>query len=317
MVNVNEDRLTKFLLPVDKDGTLHQTASVAGAMAKVLGDRVKQITVLHVMAGQYLKNRMMNIDYRVDFVLENKVLQELKKEYMERQSRPILDEVIQDLKQIGVKAPIDGRIEDGDPVNKIQSICEEEGYSTIVMARRSLSPIKQILLGSVSMGILHRKGKASVYLLGKEDFPTDSCPVARTLIAIDGSDKSYNAVKEASILYKACLGRIDQITLLTVIDLSTYDEVISGGRSPEMEAKFFLDKAKMLLSDHGIPTQIVETKALYGRPADIICEEADKLNVQMIFLGRTGTSMMKGLFMGSVSLGVLNKCVSKVVALVN
>ncbi len=314
--NNHIERLTKFLLPVDKDAVLDVTASTAGAMASVLGERVTNITLLHVMAGKYLKTRMMNIDFRVDFVLDSKIIRDLREKYANSEVKSILEEVSGKIKNFGVKAPVEYRIEDGDPVNRILSVCEDEQFSTIIMSRRGLSPLKQIFLGSVSAGVLNRNGGASVYLVGQEAISRGECPVARTVIAVDGSDKSLNALREASILYKACMGRLEQVTVLSVIDLANYSDSVSGGKSPEMEAKFFLDKAKMMLVDEGIPVGKIDTQPQYGHPAEVIAAEAEKRDAQMIFMGKTGMSKLKGFVMGSVSRGVIHKCVSRTIVLV-
>jgi hypothetical protein len=52
------ERLTKFLLPIDRDAALDAIAGTTGAIVSMLGKRVKNITLLHVMAGKYLKNHI-------------------------------------------------------------------------------------------------------------------------------------------------------------------------------------------------------------------------------------------------------------------
>lgn len=56
-------------------------------------------------------------------------------------------------------ADYDGRVvtklEYGHAGIKITEICKENGYSLIIMGRRGLSGVKQLLLGSVSNYVLH------------------------------------------------------------------------------------------------------------------------------------------------------------------
>ncbi len=317
MSNNNQvKRLTRFLLPIDRDASLDVTVGTAGAMASVLGERVENITLLHVMAGKYLKRRMMNIDFRVDFVLDSKVVRDLRENYLKNEIKSVLEDISARFRKLGVAAPVDSRTEDGDPVKKVLSVCEEGRFSTIIMARRSLSPLKQILLGSVSAGVLERSGSASVYLVGQDTASMGQCPVARTVIAVDGSDRAFNAVQEASILLRACGDSVEQVTVVSVIDLADYSDNLSGGRSPEMETRSVLDKAKMMLADAGVPEEKIDTRPQYGHPAEVIVAEAEKRNAQMIFMGKTGISGIKGLFMGSVSRGVIHKCASRTIALI-
>lgn len=316
MSNNNQiERLTKFLLPVDKDAALDATAGTAGAMASVLGERVKNITLLHVMAGEYLKTHMMNIDFRVEFVVDSKVIRDLREKYQESKVKSVLEDVSSKIKNFGISVPIEYRVEDGDPVKKILSVCEEGGFSTIVMARRCLSSLKQVFLGSVSAGVLERSGPASVYLVGQETISKEQCPVARTIIAVDGSDKAFNAVKEASILLRASKDLLEQVTVIGVIDLANYSDSLSGERSLEIEVKSFLDKARRMLIEEGVPEAKIDVRPQYGHPAEAIATEAEKRDAQMIFMGKTGMSGIKGLVMGSVSRSVIHKCGSRTIAM--
>ena len=313
--NNQAERLTKFLLPIDKDAALDATAGTAGAMASMLGERVKNITLLHVMAGEYLKTHMMNIDFRVEFVVDSKVIRDLREKYQESKVKSIMEDASSTIKDFGTGVPIEYRVEDGDPVKKILSVCEQGGFSTIVMARRCLSTLKQIFLGSVSAGVLERSGSASVYLVGQEKISREECPVARTIIAIDGSDKAFNAVREASVLLRASKALIEQVTIMGVIDLADYSDNLSGGRSPEIEVQSSLDKARRMLIEEGVPEAKIDTQPQYGHPAEVIATETEKRDAQMIFMGKTGMSGIKGLVMGSVSRGVIHKCGSRTIAL--
>jgi len=316
MSNNNQiERLTKFLLPIDKDAALDATAGTAGAMASVLGERVKNITLLHVMAGEYLKTHMMNIDFRVEFVVDSKVIRDLREKYQESKVKSVLEEVSGKIKEFGVSAPVEYRVEDGDPVKKILSVCEEGRFSTIVMARRCISTLKQVFLGSVSAGVLERSGPASVYLVGQEAISKGQCPVARTIIAVDGSDKAFNAVKEASILLRAGKDLVEQVTVMGVIDLADYSDSLSRDRSLEIETKSFLDKARRMLIEEGVPEAKIDIRPQYGYPAEAIAMEAEKRDAQIIFMGKTGMSGIKGLVMGSVSRGVIHKCGPRTIAM--
>ncbi len=315
--NKQIERLTKFLLPIDRDSTIEATAATAGTMASMLGKRVKNITLLHVMAGRYLKSHMINIDFRVEFVLDSKLIRDLREKYLEGEVKSVLRDVSNRIKESGISAPIEYRVEDGDPVKKIVSVCEEGDFSTIVMGRRALSTLEQIFLGSVSAGVLERSGPASVYLVGHGGVSRAGCPIGRTIIALDGSDRAFNAAKEASILLNASRDLIEQVTLIGVIDLADYSNSLSGGRSPETETKSFLDETKTMLVEEGITEAKIDVQVQYGYPAEVIAAEAETRDATMIFMGKSGMSGIKGLFMGSVSRDVIHRCSSRTIALVS
>jgi nucleotide-binding universal stress UspA family protein len=52
------------------------------------------------------------------------------------------------------------------------------------------------------------------------------------------------------------------------------------------------------LKDMGVP---LETKLVWGNPADIICEEAKEAKYDLIVMGSRGLSQIKSYLLGSVS----------------
>ena len=72
-----------------------------------------------------------------------------------------------------------------------------------------------------------------------------------------------------------------------------------------------------MLIEEGVPEAKIDIQARYGHPVDIIAMEAEKRDVQMIFMGKTGISVIKELVMGSVSRGVIHKCSSRTIAMVS
>ncbi|KAL6884518.1 hypothetical protein ACP4OV_010454 [Aristida adscensionis] len=63
-----------------------------------------------------------------------------------------------------------------------------------------------------------------------------------------------------------------------------------------------LDKAKAICAHHGVP---VETIVEVGDPKEVICEAAEKRNVDLLILGSHSRGPIQRLFLGSVS----NYCV--------
>jgi len=309
--------LTKFLLPIGRKGAFTAACRLAGALTALLGDRVTEITLLHVMAGRYLSTHMMNIDFRAGLVLESDTFKRLREEFIKKEIAPIMNKAKELVASFSPKAPIDMEIVDGKPADKILEFVRKHEYSTVVMQRRCMDPVTGSFIGSVTSGILYGKGACSVYIPGT-DFPEDG-PVdfKNVLIPVDGSAGSFAAVKEAGIFMS--FAKDTRAILLTVMDVADIAEAAESESwpSPLEEAEGVLKKARNELERAGIgPERIVE-KAVAGDPAQIIASHAEDSDADIIFLGRTIRSALTDILVGSVGRAVLGKCAKKTIAVVS
>ncbi len=309
--------LTKFLLPIDRKGTFTAACRLTGALTALLEDRVTEITLLHVMGGRYLSTHMTNIDIRAGLVLESETFKRLREEFINREIAPVMNRAKELVAQFRPKAPIDMEIVDGKPADKILEFVKKYNYSTVVMQRRCMDPVKGSFIGSVTSGILYGRGACSVYIPGT-DFPEEgSVDFKNILIPIDGSVGSLAAVKEAGVF----MGYVKdtRAILLTVMDVADIAEAAESESwpSPLEEAEGVLKTARKELEQAGIgPERIVE-KALAGDPSEIIASHAEESNADIIFLGRTIRSAITDVLVGSVGRAVLGKCAKKTIALVS
>jgi nucleotide-binding universal stress UspA family protein len=313
-MNIKSKVLSSFLLPIDGPETFARIAWLMGMIDAGLGSRIEKVSLLHVMAGKYLSTHMANVDVRTAFILESDLFKRLKKQHIQQQIEPKMQEAEQLLLIAGVKAPVDIRIEDGDPVQRIAEVAGS-GYSTIIMERRGLSPIKEVLVGSVTAGLLHRDIHASVYLVGNIEGKTE-CPAGCCLIAVDGSAHANAAVAEATVLLGGCSAVVKEVTLVHVLDAARYGEEIDKGRVPVKSSDIFLSEAKKLLLDDGVPENIISEVARFGDPAGVIEEEINKRPACMVFMGRRGRNAVSEIFMGSVSRKIVHHCPDHFVALI-
>ncbi len=309
--------LSRFLVPVDGSESGKNAAYLAGSLAVSLGDRVKGITLLHVLAGGYLSRHMVNIDKRTEYILENISFKKLRQEYVERECAPFMEECASVLRALGVKAPVDQKVLDGRPADKIIEEAESGAYSTIIMGRRGLSPVKELLLGSVTSKILHLSHHPSLYVVGQDMPDEKTCLVPGILIPVDGSSCSMAAVREAAVFGKGMPDCVNKIVLLRVIDLATYEERTSKGESPEADAEKILSQAAQILMDAGISEHKVKKVAKYGRPVTTILDLAAEEDINIIIIGRYGRSALKDMFVGGVSSQVLHRAEKPSVAIVN
>ena len=129
-----------------------------------------------------------------------------------------------------------------------------------------------------------------------------------TLLAVDGSDHSYEAVH--ALKYVA---RAEQLTLLHALDVPrpAYSMML-----PEVAEKLYktleqcmredgerlLDRVQSLLRMHAGPTT---TQLRIGSPADVIVSMAEEQKTDLIVMGARGLGPVKERLLGSVSHRIL------------
>ncbi len=307
--------LTSFLLPLDNLESFQGTAALMGSMAKVLGDRVEKVTLLHVMEGSYIAKHMENIDIRVEHVLSSDLIQKLRREYIEKNIQPDMDKAAALLKEMGVACSVNIVIKDGNPADVIADMANQEGYSTVVMQRRGVSKMHEMFMGSVTSRLLHRDLSATVYLTGSSDESRD-CNTADILIALDGSEHSKAALDEAAVLLGKCT-ELEKVVLVSVVDAATYTSVLESGKTPEEQSLSLLDDAASMLESNGVPGDSIIKVARYGKDAaSAIEEEVKARKIDTVFMGRRGISAIAELFIGSVSQKVIDHCPEQTIVLV-
>ncbi len=130
----------------------------------------------------------------------------------------------------------------------------------------------------------------------------------KTLLAVDGSDNSYEAVRALKYL-----GRADQLILLHALNVprpaypmmmpEVADELYASlERSMREDGERLLNRAQSLLPLHAGPT----TKRLeLGSPAEVIVTAAEQDGVDLIVMGARGVGPIKERLLGSVSHRIL------------
>ncbi len=126
-----------------------------------------------------------------------------------------------------------------------------------------------------------------------------------TLLAVDGSENSSEAVRALNYLAEAA-----QLTLLHAVDapspaytIMLPDEAEEHfGQSQRKEGEHLLERVQALLPLHAGPS----TKVLrIGPPADVIVSMAEEQKVDLIVMGARGLGPIKEWLLGSVSHHIL------------
>jgi len=126
------------------------------------------------------------------------------------------------------------------------------------------------------------------------------------LIATDGSDLSISAARRANVL----LANAEKVTLLSVVTDGYPDDDAGGIEGPVLtadeqatmwqdelsEANAKLEHTSNVLTDRAVE-RVVET----GDAATVICQVAERLDVDVIVVGSHGRTGLSRLFLGSVS----------------
>ncbi len=316
-MNKNISPLTKLLLPIDINLNWNRIVELASSITSTVKNRIELVTILHVMKGRFLSQHMTNIDFRVDEILKSESFKELKQQFIDKEITPVLEKIENRFRELDGNTPVEKLVKDGKVAEQIYNTAIEGNYSTIVMERRGLSPVKEMILGSVTEDLLHRDLNVTFYLAGKELPKPGQCPVKTTIICADGSEASKAAIKEASILISARKEEVNKVLLMRVIDLASYEEQIEKGESPEKKAHEILDEAKDTMVSLGVPKNLIELKWFYGDPVEVISTEAEKNKVDMVFMGRTGRSAIADLILGSVTRGVIHHCQTPTLVITN
>ncbi len=308
--------LSRFLIPIDGSEHSNRAVKFGACLAAGLRGRVQSITLLHVIAGRYLSQHMANVDVRAGHIMQTELMQRLKAQYLAASVEPILKEAEELLRKTGVETPVDHKIADGDPADQILKISEEGNYSTIIMARRGLSQVKELLLGSVTSAILHRPRHPTTYVVGQRIMDHEACLLPRILIPLDGSPHSLAAVHEAAVI-AGCYGEsLENVILLHVVDIAHYAELAGHGEHPEKDANLILDEGKSILLKAGVKPEKLKAMAIYGRPVEQIVRVAQEKDMTLIMMGRQGRTAVSELLMGKVSSAVIHRCADPTVAIV-
>ncbi|ABW67135.1 universal stress protein [Desulfosudis oleivorans] len=175
------------------------------------------------------------------------------------------------------------------------------GYHAVIMRRRGMNTIQNVVLGSVSSKLLANLSDQPVLLMGKRSLSK------KMVIGIDGSPSSMQAVKFVADLYG---GHGYMVELLHVIRSHNLDfmptEMIEAHKQ-RMDRTF--SEMREVLVAAGFEAENVEGKIITGAESrsEAIVVEAESDDTGAIVVGRRGLSRVQAFFMGRVSNKVVHR----------
>jgi nucleotide-binding universal stress UspA family protein len=307
--------LAKILLPYDGSPSARLALKFA-AQTGAGCEAIHSLTLLRITGGGYLARHIQNVDLRVTRLDQTKEWQRVRQRYLDEEIRPLLDQGQELLNQYGFRAPMDVKIAEGKIGEQILKIAREDDYSTIIMGRRGLSPIKELVVGSTTHYVLTRAAGVTVFIVGPDQAGFQQSPIFPLLLPVDGSEASLEAVRQAAILARDWKIQSPRIILLHVLDLALVGLTLAEETDLLLdEGQRALAAARHILDEAGLK-ECTEEKLVSGIPAHTIAREAEAQQAALILMGSVGHSALARFFLGSVTSTVLHLVTKPAVAVV-
>jgi nucleotide-binding universal stress UspA family protein len=308
--------VTKILLPYDGSPAAKNALELAAQISLAGKEQVKGLTLLQVIGGSYLARHIHNVDLRVSRMDKDKDWQRIRKRHVEAEVLPLLKEGKQILLSLGVQAAIEERIVEGKVSDEIMRLAQEEGFSTIIMGQRGLSPLKALLLGSVTRSVLSLAQGVTVYVAAPEAAPRGGRTLFPLLLPLDGSASSLAAVRQAAALAQALRLGEPHLTLFHVVDLALLGMNIDAGAQDLVDkGETILAASRSILQEAGLEG-LWDEKLVSGHPAAAIVQQAEAGQYPLIMMGSRGHSALAKLLIGSVTSSVVHTVSRAAVAVV-
>jgi len=180
-----------------------------------------------------------------------------------------------------------------------------KGFEAVAVGRKSMSTLRNIVMGSVAAKLVERLTEIPIFLVGK------AVNTKRFLIAFDGSDNSMRIVDYLG----SALGRESKVILLHVIRGSDKEHL----KAAENFITPLLGQARTKLVEYGMPSENISVNLIKGvsNRSGTIVSEAGVHHCGTILVGRRGLSKVQEFFMGSVSNKVVQLARNMTVGIIN
>ena len=193
-------------------------------------------------------------------------------------------------------------LREGRPAEEIAKLAEELGVGLVVIGSRGLGPVKRLVTGSVSEGVVHLAPCPTLVVRGGEG----NWPPSRVLVGDDDSEEARRAGELAAGIGKLFDARVllvrvyPQVTVFKarrIVHVRAPKDILKEGqRSLERRA----DELESVLGMRP------EVRVASGDAAAIIQEAAEESGEPtLVAVGRRGAGAVQHFALGSVSTGVL------------
>lgn len=192
----------------------------------------------------------------------------------------------------------------GDPALEILKVIETGPYDLVVLGASHTSWMGNLLLGRVSMHVLHH-APCSVVVTHRA--PTGS---VRVLVGADGSEGAASSLGSAAEVLDRDRCTIEVATVVSHpwMFAVTYPAGTFLGHAPDPQGfekekieqgRLIARRASAEASAAGF--KVMEEAVLVGRPGHQLLEEADDIGADLVVVGSRGHGAMSRTLLGSVS----------------
>lgn len=265
--------LRKMLYPTDLSPYSKIVLSFLGDLKEV---GVEEIGVLFVVNTSKLSTVSGGFDVGKYIELE------------EKRAEEEMPKIVSLIESEGIRAKVLKPYPSGNPVTEITKA--SNSYDFIAIGARGRSIFKEILLGSVSEGVIRRspipvyvfKSKVEENEFGVKCYKPCERLFERILVAYDFSNHSRKCLEYAKAIAQRAKSEI-------VVLHADEDDSCKIDNLESVEKK---------LGDLNLR---VKTLKICGSPAKMILKKQKELNASTIFVGSRGLGLGKALILGSVS----------------
>lgn len=218
----------------------------------------------------------------------------------EKDAREVLDEQTKKIEDSGGTVT-ESHLKKNSPAEAIVGLAAEIGADLIVIGSRGMGPVKRILMGSVSEGVVHHAHVPVLVLRGGNE----AWPPKRMVVGEDSSEDARRAGELAAslaVLFEAevLLTHVVSMQRMSLKAESQGTEVVDVAMR-RAEAHL-AEQAEKLEGSSGLRPEI---RAVMGYPALALAEISEEEKQTLLVVGSRGLSAVKRAMLGSVSSNVL------------
>jgi len=288
--------LERILVCVDGSACVRDVAKSAAAIARPFGS---EIVALNVFRMPYTDPANIGI---WAITTDQDVIDRCAAE----QRRTVEPAVMSAFQQLETRCRFTQVAGHDSEVDAILRAAERERAELIVMGSRGLRGVKEVLLGSVSMGVLHHAVRPVLIVRGGNT--PCGAGFENILLASDGSPCAQKAALVAVEMAQRFAVRLNVLNVYE--DLASVSVSVSGDEDrlidhtdAEQFAKEWMEyvaqPVKQLAREAGVSCSFIQEEG--GHPDATIVGFADRHNVDLIVLGSRGLGGYARLLLGSVS----------------
>ncbi|WP_290653544.1 universal stress protein [Aquisalimonas sp.] len=305
------DTIETVLVPVDGSDHANTAAHYGDRLARAAGARMELLHVFEDTPGIL----MQRMGYTAGQAVESRVSAEAFDQMRQASARRAFEKTRASLPE---DADVTDRILSGDPADAVSHYAAGMDNAVIVMGRRGAGQIRELLMGSVSEGVIHQANCPVTVITHDPAHPEYSAGGSVLIVPVDESEQSLNATRYANTVatatgavvhllhvFPASPREIHSTIGTTMVEISAtdaFEEENFRKIAQESAAATFAQAREQFDLD----TVAVEDVRRPGQPAAAIINHARATANAEVIMARHGHGRIREFLLGSVSQRVLH-----------